>query len=130
MNNFLTHSLDDAFDLSAHTVKPGHFRSRLDFLEQKYRLEFKEGWGEFFAMYSKGRTPKGNLDYDEWAFLCEHFMEELTQTWPPGGYCEEFQERPEAISGFSFAGRGFCLIRKSTSVLCSEPSLPAATGRM
>ena len=68
------------FHPDTHALAPGYFRDRMTYFEQHYRGAYRTGWGEFFAAYSNGLTDKGNLDYDEWAFLCEHFMREADST--------------------------------------------------
>jgi hypothetical protein len=112
MNNFLSTSnmsrtdergSSNYSDMASHVMARGHFREKIEAYQDTYRNQFPGGWGEFFAAYSKRLTPKGNLDYDEWAFLCEHFMEELTQSGPPGD-CDHFHEKPESTSGFFIGG--------------------------
>lgn len=93
MNNI--EEITSAFDLNSYAVAPGYFHSQLLCFEEKYREEFKDGWGQFYAAYLKGLTNKSNLDYDEWAFLCEHFLKE---SWQPPGRCTEFHEEPEKSS--------------------------------
>jgi hypothetical protein len=103
----------DQFDLASFEVDSGYVKSQIDLYEEKYRAEFSHGWGEFFAAYSKGLTDNSNLDYDEWAFLCEHFMH---QSWTPPERLEMIcHERPEAISGLSILGGSYCLIPMRTS---------------
>lgn len=128
MNNSLINNVAvEATDLPSGIVQRGYFRSRLDFFEAKYIAAFPRGWGQFFMQYSKGKTPPGNMEYDEWAFLCEHFWEELTQSWPTGD-CENSKEEPEVISGFSFEGRIHCLTGKSTSTELSTLLLGVRLG--
>ena len=106
------------FDINAHKVEPGYFKKEWIEFEVKYRSEYPNGWGQFYAEYLKGNTDPCNLDYDEWAFLCEHFMaEELScgeYGFPPGA-ATSHQEKPESASGFSFAGEGHCSIPTSIS---------------
>lgn len=114
MTNINGHSivLED-FDIDAHALAPEYFDERMTHFEEQYHDKFHDGWGEFFAAYSNGRTEKGNLDYDEWAFLCEHFMRKWAQPcWqqPPGVYAGS-REKPEIDSGFSIEGGLSCLIR-------------------
>jgi len=109
MNNSISeNTTNQCFDLSSYEVEPGYFQEQSLEYEKKYKREFPGGWGEFFGLYSSGRTDKGNLDYDEWAFLCEHFMiQELTHSSSPPGKRDSCREEPETISGFSFAGEAF-----------------------
>jgi hypothetical protein len=75
MTNINGHDIAfEEFDISAHALAPGYFDDRIHHFEEQYRTVFPLGWGEFLDAYSNGRTDKGNLDYDEWAFLCEHFL--------------------------------------------------------
>ncbi len=92
----------EQFDLASFEVDNGYFKEQNTRYEERYRDQFPNGWGEFFAAYSKGEVDKGNLDYDEWAFLCEHFM---SQSWAPPGSSATCHERPEMISGFFVFGR-------------------------
>jgi hypothetical protein len=92
------------FDFDAHALAPGYFEERIAQFESQYRDKFPSGWPQFFAAYSSGKLETECLDYDEWAFLCEHFMRELTQTWQPPGTCVSSREKPEVASGFSFGG--------------------------
>ena len=117
-------SLEEEFDLSAHWVATGHFYAQISVYEEMYRESYPEGWGDFLAKYSKGETDPSNLDYDEWAFLCEHFMQRLTQGEPPGSEVD-CQEKPENVSGFSFGrkvifGEPYCLIHKYISARSSK----------
>jgi hypothetical protein len=118
------------FDPDAHALAPGYFRDRMTYFEEHYRGTYRTGWGEFFAAYSNGLTEKGNLDYDEWAFLCEHSMRELTQRFEPPGVCVSFREKPEADSGFSIRGGTPCLNHLSTSALLTERLGTARNGRL
>ena len=70
----------EPFDLAAHEVEPGYFKIQMERFEQLYHCEFPGGWGEFFNAYSAGTTDQGNLDFEEWAFLCEHFRRELSNS--------------------------------------------------
>ena len=117
--NGQTIAAEDAY-LTAHEVAPGYFLERVRFFERKYQTEFQGGWGDFLGAYTQGRTDQANLDFDEWAFLCEHFMcehfmRELTEPWRPPVGCSDFPEKPEANSGFSFIGGIHCLIQKNIS---------------
>jgi hypothetical protein len=103
------------FDLSAFRVEVGYFRHQVDVFANKYQSEF-EGWGDFYARYANGLVDKGNLDYDEWAFLCEHFMKELTVSGEPPGNSVDLHEKPETFSGFCFLGELRCLIQQLISV--------------
>jgi hypothetical protein len=114
-------ALED-FDIDAHALAPGYFHDRMIYFEEQYRQKFQTGWGEFFAAYSNGRTEKGNLDYDEWAFLCEHCMRKLTQPFQPPGICVGSREKPETDSGFSIEGGLHCLIRFDISRLWRKRS--------
>ena len=113
--NGQTIAAEDAY-LTAHEVAPGYFLERVRFFERKYQTEFQGGWGDFLGAYTQGRTDQANLDFDEWAFFCEHFMRELTESWrrPPVG-CSDSLEKPEANSGFSFIGGIPCSIQKNIS---------------
>lgn len=118
MNNFTVNTVE-TFNLSEHQVNSDHFKGRVLYFEKKYRDEFEGGSEDFLVSYKNNLTDPGNLDYDEWAFLCEQFMEERGQYWPPPGDFVNHQEKPEIISGFSFSGDTFCLIRTSISARLS-----------
>jgi hypothetical protein len=114
MTNINGHDIAfEEFDINVHALAPGYFDDRMRHFEEQYHKDFPNGWGEFFAAYSNGLTDKGNLDYDEWAFLCEHFLRNAF-LWRPPGECLALQEKPEINSGFSFEGRNLCLIRFNT----------------
>jgi len=98
-----------------HIVQEQYFRDRWNYFQEVYKNEYPGGWAMFYAAYLNGCTDPANLDYDEWAFLCEHFMRDLTQSWQPPGNCSDFQEKPEANSGFSFVRQNRCSIRISIS---------------
>ena len=83
--------------MSAYMVETSYHRERMEFFAHKYEAEFKH-WSDFFAAYSKKELSRDNLDYDEWAFLCEQMLYEQTESSPPCD-CLEFDERPESISG-------------------------------
>jgi len=120
MTNINGHDIAfEEFDIDAHALAPGYFDDRMRHFEEQYRKDFPHGSGEFFDAYSNGRTDKGNLDYDEWAFLCEHFLSNAFPGQPPGE-CVDIPEKPESISGFSFGGESLCLIRVNTSPLWTE----------
>jgi len=111
------------FNIDAHGLAPEYFEQRLGQFEKQYREKFPKGWPEFYAAYSKGDTDVNNLDFDEWAFLCEHFLRKKTQTWQPPGMCVSSSEKPEAVSGFSFVGGGFhCLTRSNILHISKELS--------
>ena len=104
--------------LSACEVSDNPFLQRISFFEQKYRDKFQGGWVEFYFAHTLGKTDESNLDYDEWAFLCEHFMKELTESWRPPGGDVNSQEKPELNSGFSFAGDTItCLTLTNTLIV-------------
>ena len=100
--------------LTAHEVQPGCFLARIHVFEEQYRTEYPGGWREFQVAYSLDLADQENLDFDEWAFLCEHFAQELTQPSPPGVFTD-VQEKPEFNSGFSFGGMVRCSTRQITS---------------
>lgn len=103
----------EQFDLASFEVDSGYFKEQIGRYEEQYRAEYPHGWGQFFAAYSNGETDKGNLDYDEWAFLCEHFMR---QSWtPPANLRAECNGKPETNSGFFFVGAKYCSILTRTS---------------
>jgi hypothetical protein len=114
---------------STHVVESGYFRERMHHFEDQYRAAYPRGWGEFFADYSNGKTDEENLDYDEWAFLCEHFMRELTGSSQPPGDCGESQERPERFSGLSFLGDTICSIQISISQTSNARLTDLSVGR-
>jgi len=116
----------EQFDLAQFEVEEGYFIAQVGRYEEKYKEEYPHGWGEFFAAYLSGRADEGNLDYDEWAFLCEHFMSQL---WiPPGDPYSPFHEKPETISGFSFLGDKRCLNPIRISVGLLDSSKTATSG--
>jgi len=86
--------------LSAYTVDAGYLRSRLEFFATKYVGEFNH-WSKFYAAYTRKELPYGNLDYEEWAFLCEQMLYEQTESSPPGN-CLDSDERPDTDSGLSY----------------------------
>ena len=76
-------STNSAF--SVNFVQSDYFLVRIREFEMRYRNAF-ENWEHFYAEYSKGTLDKNNSDYDEWAFLCTHFMSQLIDgEGPPGG---------------------------------------------
>ena len=130
MTNFTSEEMTlQEFCLADHAVEPEYFLNQVKHFEEKYQEQFPEGWNEFYVAYSLGITDKGILDYDEWAFLCQHFMRELTQSWQPPGEASQAQERPEANSGFSFEGRTSCSIHSNISGASKENSPAVRAGR-
>lgn len=129
MTNYLMSTNTETQDIvDTHVVEVSYFIGRVHTFESKYHEEFPGGWGEFFADFLNGKTDKGNLDYDEWGFLCEHFMKELTQSpFEPPGDCADSQEKPEAYSGFFFCGRSFVrsesIFRETRRNACWLPAL-------
>jgi hypothetical protein len=107
MINFVQDQIQDC-ESNSQVVQSGYFRDRMSYFQEHYKDKFPKGWGEFFAAYSNRCTDEGNLDYDEWAFLCEHFMRERT-SWQPPENCAESREKPETISGFYFVWGKTCL---------------------
>jgi hypothetical protein len=93
------------FDPAVHVLEPGYFDARRHHFEEQYKSTFPAGSGQFFDAYSNGDTDLGNLDFEEWAFICEHFLVSITESWCPPSECAKLQEKPESNSGFSF-GRG------------------------
>lgn len=89
------------FDPAVHTLDPGYFDARMRHFEEKYKAEFRDGW-EFYDAYSNGRTDTGNLDFEEWSFVCEQLLGAMTESWQPPGKCAIVYERPELNSGLSF----------------------------
>lgn len=83
---------------SAYAVNPGYFQTRMDFFATRYAATFAH-WSAFYAAFTKKELPY-SLDYEEWAFLCEQFLYEQTETSPPCG-CIDHKERPESDSGLS-----------------------------
>jgi hypothetical protein len=100
MMNINGHNISvEDFDPTVHTLDPGYFDARMRHFEEKYRSDFRGGSGEFFEAYSNGRADPGNLDFEEWSFLCEHFLRAVER---PPGECDTFHVGPELISGLSF----------------------------
>ncbi len=60
-------------------VQTRYFLDRIHELEVKYRDQW-EGWEEFLSAYSNNRVDRNNSDFDEWAFLCNHFKVDLTES--------------------------------------------------
>jgi hypothetical protein len=83
---------------SAHAVEPDYLHTRLESFASKYP-EFSH-WSIFFAAYSKKELSRDNLDFHEWAFLCEQILYEETESSPPNG-CGDSKVRPEIDSGLS-----------------------------
>jgi hypothetical protein len=110
-----TNQTDTMGALSVDFVQPSYFLGRIQQFEIKYKNEYN-GWGEFLSAYSKGQVDRDNSDFDEWAFLCEHFMENLIESGddvgPPGakGYAPQ---KPESDSGFFFL-ESKCSMRRAT----------------
>jgi len=130
MTNFISFDVatDEAY-LAAHEVKREHFLSRVSFFEGKYRDAFPGGWRDFLVAYTLRRTDHDNLDYDEWAFLCEQFERELTE-WRPPDSCADSQEKPEATSGFSFWGQIHCVINltRRLTLIAPKHAYPVVRG--
>lgn len=116
------------FDLKNFEVEAGYFKTQMDRFEEMYRTEFPSGWGEFFAAYSIGQVDKTNLDYDEWAFLCEHFMYQSWAWDPPEDPTDPHREKSETISGFSVLGENSCLTRTRISPRLTGLSMAVAQG--
>ncbi len=116
--------------LSVTFVQASYFLERIQQFEIKYKNKYN-GWGEFLSAYSNGQVDRDNSDFDEWAFLCEHFMEDLIQsgddTGPPGakGYAPQ---KPESDSGFFFL-ESKCSMQSITLILWVELWLHARTIR-
>ncbi len=129
MTNYINHgeTMEQTY-LLAHEVTQRQFLDRVQFFEHKYTDVFPNGWRDFLVAYTVGQTDEENLDYDEWAFLCEQFARELTEPWRPPGSCADSQEKPETTSGFSFGGVTDCLIRRITSSAWTARSLIAKGG--
>ena len=107
----------EQFDLASFEVDSGYFKSQIAAFAEKYRSLYPNGWGQFYAAYLNKQTDQENLDYDEWAFLCEHFMSQL---WtPPLSPSLPLHEKPEITSGFSILGElPSCLIPMPISLNC------------
>ena len=108
--------MDNTLSISArssYAVEPEYFRTRLSFFEEKYKDQFDKGWSQFFTAYSKNELSPDNLDYDEWGFLCEQMLYELTESSPPNG-CADSKERPDIDSGLSYWRTGFIVRSRYT----------------
>jgi hypothetical protein len=123
MTNINGHNIAiEDFDIDAHALAPEYFSNRMSYFEERFHDKFPTGWGGFFEAYSDGLTEAGNLDYDEWAFLCEHF---LRKPWQPPGICFGGpHEKPETDSGFSIGWSNYCLTHSDTSISSKERSEP------
>ena len=114
--------------LSVNFVQSDYFLERIQQFEIKYKDEYN-GWGAFLSDYSKGLADRDNSDFDEWAFLCEHFLEDLIEsgddTGPPGAK-KYAPQKPESDSGFSFL-ESKCSTRSTTSRLLVKFWLHAKT---
>lgn len=117
-------------EFSVNFVQASYFLGRIHEFEVKYRDQW-QGWGEFLSDYSKKRVDRDNSDFDEWAFLCNHFMADLIQsghdTGPPGDK-RYAPQKPESDSGFCFLETD-CSTHRSISRTHSEPSLRARATR-
>lgn len=111
-NNFGNTALPVGF------VQSDYFLARVREFEHKYR----QSWFEFFAAYSHVDTDQDNLDFEEWAFLCEQFFGQLIEMdeGPPGPLESAPLQKPEADSGFRFLWRPACSTLRATSRLCRE----------
>ena len=89
------------FNPAVHALDPGYFAEQMRRFEEQYKTKFRDGW-EFYDAYSKGCTDPGNLDFEEWSFVCEHLLGAFTKYWQPPGECVNVHEGPESISGLSF----------------------------
>jgi hypothetical protein len=100
--NFIdtTSGTRDDLALSAYAVDAGYLRSRFEFFATKYAEEFNH-WSKFYAAYTRKELSYDNLDYEEWAFLCEQMLYEQTESSPPAG-CIDSDERPDIDSGLSY----------------------------
>ena len=107
-------ALED-FDIGLHALPQGYFDQLLAGFEEQFKSAFPSGWPEFYAKYSSGELDPGNVEYEEWAFVCEHFLREHTRTCEPPGMGINSREEPESNSGSSFGGKQFCLILSHTS---------------
>ena len=117
------------FDPAVHALDPGYFADQMRRFEEQYKAEFQDGWA-FYDAYSNGLTDPGNLDFEEWSFVCEHLLGAITESWQPPGECAMVIDRPESNSGFSFGGEILCLIRYcDISALWTKQS-QAAVGRI
>lgn len=116
------------FNPAVHVLEPGYFAEQMRRFEKLYKAEFRDGW-EFYDAYSNGCTDPGNLDFEEWSFICEHLLGEFTKSRQPPGECVSVNEEPESNSGFSFGGGRPCLIRCDISELWKKQSRIAAIGR-
>jgi hypothetical protein len=116
MTNINGHQIAiEDFDIAVHALPLGYFENKLNELEEQNRSDFPNGWPEFYAKYSKGELDGANLEYDEWAFVCEHFLRDHTRPCEPPGISINACEEPELSSGFSFGGRCLCSILSHTS---------------
>lgn len=91
-------------------VDGGYFGQRVHEMAEKYRDSFPGGWTEFLAKHSKGETDPNNYDFDEWAFVCDHYIQTVLDTSPPMASCSAKLEGPESISGLSLLWRASSLV--------------------
>lgn len=112
MNEQNTKSINTG--LSVNFVQDDYFLIRIREFEIQYHNDFQD-WGDFYAQYSKGTLDKNNFDYDEWAYLCRHFMSALIEGEDPPGPKVESAQKPESDSGFCFVGRLYCLTPNNIS---------------
>ena len=83
MNNLIINiAANDAYDLTSRSDEQNYHRERMEFFSSKYAQQFTH-WSAFYAAYSKRELSLDNLDFDEWAFLCEQMLYEQTESGPP-----------------------------------------------
>src|ERR1700733_5069406 len=113
-------------------VQSDYFLCRIQQLEEKYRDTW-QSWGEFLADYSTGaaKVDRDNSDLDEWAFLCNHFQEQLLRSNCDVGPPERTMyssQKPETDSGFCFV-ENYCSTGRIISIPFCEQLKPATRTR-
>ena len=115
-------------ELSVNFVQSGYFLNRVHEFEAKYSDQW-ENWLEFLAEYRcrNNSVDFGNSDFDEWAFLCEHFMPDLLRQDPDRSPpdADISSRRPEIDSGLCFWRSAYWLTSKNISIWSYE-KLPCA----
>ena len=95
--------------LNTQFVDADYFLLRIHEFENKYGWD----WVEFERLYKADDNLYLNRDFNEWAFLCRNFREELlaadTES-PPGDCAGRILEKPDFESGFFIRWEQGCSI--------------------
>jgi hypothetical protein len=98
--------------LDTQFVDADYFLVRIHEFENKYGFD----WVEFLSRYRDDESLYLNRDFNEWAFLCRNFREELLAAdtkAPPGEFTGRILEKPDLESGFFICGEQRCSILRT-----------------